>query len=416
MAGQTLALADAVLKDDYQGPVRKQINDSCKLVAQAMKNTSDFVGRRAVIPCQMTRNTGVGSRLEGEVMPSAGNQGTVTQIVPLRSHYGRIRFTRQVISRMQSDRGAFVRAVQFEMDGIKADAARDYNRQAWGTSNGVIATCGTTNANTTVQLSTSTPESILVTLAEGKKVDIGTVANPQLIAAARTITAVDLVNATITIDGAAVTTTSSHFVFNQGAGGNGANQRELTGLQTMILDGGTLFGISGTTYFQWTSIAERNGSTAATVPMTGGTSRPLSENLVSKAMMRAENRSGKRANQLWAEDGVYRYAANLLSAQKRFVNTLELTGGTKGLAFAVDGDDTPLIRDRDCPPNQMFGVSTEDLTEYVDEDWSFEDLDGNVLQRSPDSTHTFEAIFYKFSEWSTTRRNAHFLITDLDTA
>jgi hypothetical protein len=133
-------------------------------------------------------------------------------------------------------------------------------------------------------------------------------------------------------------------------------------------------------------------------------------------MMRAENRSGKRVNQLWAEDGVYRYAVNLLSAQKRFVNATEVTGGLKGIAFAIDGDDTPLIRDRDCPPNVLYGLCTDELIEYVDEDWKFEDLDGSVISRSPDGTHTFEAYWFKFSEFATTRRNAHFLIADLDVA
>lgn len=422
MAGLNLSLADAVLKDDYQGPVRKQINDQCKLTSQAIKNRRDFVGRRAVIPCQITRNTGVGARLEGEVLPTAGNQGYVDQLVNVKSNYGRIRLTRQVISRMQSDQGAFIRAVESEMNGIRDDAARDYNRQAWGLSTGAIATCGTTTASTTVQLASTTPEQVLVSIAEGMVIDIGALSSGALTAVtngtSRTVTAVDFTNKTITIDAAGgnVTTSGSHSIFRAGSAGSDTYQREITGLQQMVLDGGTLFGISGTTYFQWASIAERNGSTVGTAPSSGGTSRPLSENLVAKAMMRAENRSGKRVNQLWAEDGVYRYAVNLLSAQKRFVNATEVTGGLKGIAFAIDGDDTPLIRDRDCPPNVLYGLCTDELIEYVDEDWKFEDLDGSVLSRSPDSTHTFEAYWFKFSEFATTRRNAHFLIADLDVA
>jgi len=407
MAGLNMTLADAVLKDDYQGPIQKEINDEVKVVRQAVRNTRDLVGRRAIVPLHMTRNVGIGSRLEGEVLPVAGNQGSTTQIVNLRSHYGRVRLTRQVISRMESDRGAFTRAVQFEMDGIKSDSAREYNRQAWGTSDGKVATCGTTTASTTVQLATTTPEQVLVNIAEGMRIDIGTVSNPQSVAANRTVSSVDFTNKTITISGATVTTSSSNFIFRQGSGGNSTNQRELTGLQTIVDDANSLFSVDPATYWQWASIVDGNS----------GTNRPISENLVMKTAMRAENRSGQAADQLWCEDGVYRAAINLLTAQKRFVNETELKGGGTGVAFGTAGGRMQaLVYDRDCPPNKLFGLSTSNLTEYVDEDWQFEDLDGSVLQRATDGTHAFEAIWFKFSELATSRRNAHFLIEDLEAA
>lgn len=404
MAGLNLSLADAVLKDDYQGPIRKQINDDCKLVRQAVRNTQDLVGRRAVVPLHMTRNVGVGARLENEVLPAAGNQGTTTQIVNLRSNYGRLRLSRQVISRMESDRGAFTQATKLEMDGLKADSTRDYNRQSWGTSDGKIATCGVTTASTTVVLAATTPEQTMVNLAEGMRVDIGTVANPTSVASNRSVSSVDITNRTFVVSGAAVTTAGTDFVFRQGSGGSGANQRELTGLQNMVAATGTLFGVDPTVYFQWASIDEANG----------GTARPISENLVAKAGMRAENRSQKMVDQLWSEDGVFRSAMNLLTAQKRFVNTTEVKGGATGVEFAAGGEMTVLMRDRDATPGVMFGVVTSELTEWVDEDWQFEDLDGSVLQRATDGTHAFEAIWFKFSEFGTSRRNAHFRISDLE--
>ncbi len=404
--GLNLTAADAVLKDLYEGPVRKQINDNCKLTAQVTKNKKDFVGRRAVIPCHMTRNTGVGSRLEGEVLPQAGNQGTTVQYVQTKGHYGRMRLSRQVISQMGSDKGSFVRAVDFETQGLKADCARDYNRQLWGSSTGAIASCDTTSASNTIELLTSTPEQVLVNIAEGMRVDIGTAADPQAVAANRKVTSVDFTNQRIVIDGAPVTTSTSHFIFRQGSGGTGAGQREVTGVQTIVSDSGTLFNIDPATYWQWKSIVESNSST----------NRPISENLIAKAMHRTENRSGMTVDMLWAEDGVYRSFANLLQAQKRFVDTAQLQGGHKGLEVAAGGDSTVLTKDRDCPPNKLYGLSTESLCEYVNEDWQFESLDGDTLRLANDGTHAFEAIWFKFSEFATVRRNAHFLISDLEAA
>lgn len=406
MAGLTLTLADAVLKEDYKGPLRKQINDMNVLSAQVAKNRDDIYGRRAIVPLQISRNTGVGARLEGEQMPTAGNQGTVDQIVSLRSNYGRIRLTRQVISRMEKDRGAFVRAVALEMDGLRDDSARDYNRQEWGTSDGVLATCGVTTASNVVVLAATTPEQVLVNFAEGMLIDIGTVASPQTIAAARTITAVDFTNKTITISGAVVTTSGIHFVFRNGSGGSGANQRELTGITTMVSATGALFGVDPATYFSWASIDESNA----------GTARPVSENIVTKAMMRARNRGGQADFTLYAEDQAYRAAVNNLAAKHRLVNTLKLEGGHSAVAYVLGGKEYPLVAERDAPVGKIYGLSHPKLVEYVDEDWQWEDMDGSALHLAMDGTHSFEAYWFKFSEFATVQRNAHFLLGDLELA
>lgn len=406
MAGQTLALADAVLKEDYKGPLRTQINNGVKILAQLEKNTDDIVGRRAVIPCHVSRNTGVGARLEGEVMPAAGNQGTVDAYVPVRSLYGRVRLTKQVITRMASDRGAFKRATKLEMDGLRDDCTVDTNRQVCGISTGALANCGTTTAANEIVLQTTTPEQILLFIREGMRLDIGTAANPQLIASDRLVTAVNLSTSTVTVDGAPVTTTSSHYLFRQGSGGTGNSQRELTGLQTHVAASGTHQSIDPSTYPSWASLVD-----------TAAANRPLSENLVERIFQRSENRSGKTADSLWAEDGVYRFAANQIKARQRIVNTLELKGGHKGIDYTFGAENAALMRERFLETNALYGLHHASLVEYVDEDWSWEDEDGQgVLHLSPDSTHTFEAIFYKFAELGVLWRNANWLIKNLETA
>lgn len=402
--GLTLTLADAVLKEDYKAPLRKQINDMCVLSAQVAKNTEDIVGRRAVVPLHVSRNTGVGARAEGGTLPTAGNQGTVDQLVPVRSNYGRIRLSRQVISRMAKDRGAFVRATTLEMEGLRDDTYRDYNRQLWGTSNGVIATCGVTAASTTVVLATTTPEQTLVNLAEGMVIDIGTVGTPTSVATARTVNSVNFTAKTMVISGAAVTTAGTDFIFRSGSGGSGASQLELTGIQTQVDDANALFSVDPATYFSWASIVEGNS----------GTVRPPSENLITKAMMRCRNRSGQSDWGLYAEDGVYRSVVNSLSAKHRIVNTLDLKGGHSAVAYVLGGKNYPVIAERDAPVGNLYGLCHKKFTEFVDEDWQWEDLDGTALHLAMDGTHSFDAIWFKFSEFATTQRNAHWLIEDLE--
>ncbi len=403
--GLDLTTADAVLKEDYKSPVRKQINDGVGVLAQVEKNTEDIVGRYARLALQVSRNTGLGARAEGGTLPTPGNQGYVEQHVPVHYNYARIRLTKQAITRMDSDRGSFIRAVSSEMKGTVADARRDQARQVWGNSNGVIATCGVTAADTEVVLASATPESVMVFFGEGMVVDIGTVASPASVAEERTVTAVDFDNKTITISGVAVTTTSSHFVFRFGNGGalGGAGQKEVTGLQTIINDTGTLHNVDPSTYWQWASIVED----------AGGTLRALSENLVEKTGMRGENRSGVVVDSMWAEDGVFRAAKDLLAAMRRIVNTTELKGGHKGISWDLAGKEVPLMKDRDAPQGRVIGIHHDSLVEFVDEDWTWEDSDGSVLHRATDETHAFTAIFYKFSEFACYRRNAHWQLQDI---
>ena len=140
----SLSTADSALKEDYLPPLREQLNNANVLDAIVSKNTQDVEGRRAVLSLHVSRNSGVGSRAENGTLPTAGNQGYAEERVPVYYHYGRIQISGPVIKAMKSDKGSFARAVDSEVKGVKTDAARNYNRQRWGTSNGVVATAGTT--------------------------------------------------------------------------------------------------------------------------------------------------------------------------------------------------------------------------------------------------------------------------------
>lgn len=402
--GLTLSLADAVLKEDYKGPLRKQINDRTKFIAQVENNTEDFAGRRAIVPCHVGRNSGIGYRKEGEVLPPAGNQRTVDAIIPMRYGEARIKLSKQVIAHMAKDRGAFVRAVKLETSGLVADVSRDRARQVWATTVGTMAQCGTTSNSTTVQLATTTPEQSLINLREGAVVDIGTTSSPQSVATARRVTAADLTNKTITIEGAAVTTSSSHYISRYGSGGTSTDQRELTPWSTLC-GTGSCQSLDGSTEPAWASVVDTNSSVT----------RAFTEALIEKTSQRAENRSGMVAKTVYAEDGTYRAVAQHLKAYQRIVNQVTLKGGHKGISFNFGGDeDVTLVRDRDCVPKTLNGVPDGAITRYVLEDWTWEDEDGNVLRLATDSTHTFEAIYYGFEELAVHVRNSLWRIEDVE--
>jgi hypothetical protein len=305
------------------------------------------------------------------------------------------------------------------MEGIKKDAMKDVNRQLWGTSNGVIAQCGTTTTSATVVLASTTGSTALRQLFfdGGMVVDIGTVASPTTVASARTITAVDETNKTITISGATISTTSSHFVFRSGAGGASSNtgqpgdgQIELTGLQTIVDDTAVLHTINPSSQPKWKSYVNSNG----------GTNRSITETLITGSIMKTLTNSGKKPSLLVSAEGVNLAISNLLLSLKRNMEQTSLKGGYAGIQFyspsvSGKGDEAPtaLYADFDCPNNRLYGINPEVLTYHqVGDGFQFMDLDGAVMNRKPD-VDAYEATLYAYGELACRQRNAHFVIKDI---
>lgn len=414
----TLSTVDAILKDDYKEYL-DNLNSANFILSQIEKRKDTVQGRIARHAVHLGRSSGVGARSENGTLPTAANQSYATVPVPVRYVYGRIQISGPTIKQAVSDRGAFIDALDAEMEGIKNDAMKDVNRQLWGTSNGVIATCGTTSASVTVVLASTTGTTALRQLFfdGGMVVDIGTVASPTSIASARTVSAVDETNKTITISGATVSTTSAAFVFRSGAGGASSNtgapgdgQIELTGLQTIVDDTAVLHTINPSTQPKWKSYVNSNS----------GTNRSITETLITGSIMKTLTNSGKKPNLLVSAEGVNLAISNLLLSLKRNMEQTNLKGGYAGIQFyspsvSGKGDESPtaIYADFDCPNNRLYGINPDVLVYHqVGDGFQFMDLDGAVMSRKPD-TDAYEATLYAYGELACKQRNAHFVIKDI---
>lgn len=414
----SLSTVDAILKDDYKDYI-EQLNQATFLLSQIETRRDTVTGRIARHAIHLGRSSGVGARGENGTLPTAGNQAYATVPVPVRYVYGRIQLSGPTIRQAVTDRGAFVDALDAEMSGIRRDAMKDVNRQLWGTSNGVIAQCGTTSSSNTVVLAATTGTTALRNLFfdGGMVVDIGTVASPTTIAAARTVTSVDESAKTIVISGGTVSTTSSHFIFRTGAGGASSNsgqpndgQIELTGIQTIVDDTAVLHTINPSSQPKWKSYVNSNG----------GTNRAVTETLITGSIMKALINSGKKPSLLVSSEGVHMSVANLFLSLKRNMEQTQLKGGYAGIQYyspsvSGQGDEGPtvLYADFDCPNNRLYGINPESLVWHqVGEGWQFMDLDGAVMNRKPD-IDAYEATLTCYAELACKQRNSHFVIKDL---
>ena len=405
----TLTTISALAKEMYEEPLRMQLNDDTLALRRIVKATgkdadvvTDMVGAKYVtFPVHYLRNSGLGARRENENLPNAGQQGSAAARIPLKYLYAKLGLTGQVMKLANSKPQVFVNALKHEMERLRVDAAVDLNRQVYGTGSGAVGvTSSTTSLNTAVIISGIDNFQI------NEVVDIYTAANlaadSTAKATARNVTAItnnDDGTGTVTFDGAAVAFTANDVFVRTG----NAN-REWAGLGIMVGNtGGVAYeNIDPNNVPVWKSIIDANG----------GTPRAISETMITKNVDKTYKQCGKNVSLLLTSLGVRRSYANLLTQQRRYVNKTEFVAGFSGLAFTTDRGDIPLIADKDCPFNTLYGLSEDAIKVYREADWSFMDEDGNMWLRDPNKD-AYTATLFQYSELATDRRNAHFKIADI---
>ena len=397
----TMTTADSALKEDYQPAIREQLNNEIMMLAQIEAKSTDVEGRRAVLNLHVSRNSGVGPRAEGGTLPTAGSQGYAEERVSLKSNYGRIQLNGQVIRAMKSDAGSFTRAVESETKGVVADLKREVNYQVFNNVEGTIATCASESSKV-YTLATATDSSQMRRLEVGMKVDIGTLANPDLRVAGGTIQSTTGVTITLDVDPLTGSVDGSDFVTIAGSKTAAGSTLGLTGLRAIVSATGTLFNIAPGTYPVWASTANGNS----------GTNRAATDNLFETVIDEIFMQSGEAPNFIVTSPGARRNFAAQLKSQKRFADSVDLKGGFKALTVDAGNTSLPIAIDRDNPDNTAFLLNTDALTQHQSSDWEFMDEDGAVLNRVA-GVDAYEATLFKYHELTTDRRNTHGIITDL---
>ncbi len=407
---ETMTSADAILQEDYLPGIRNQLNDKNQLLEMVEKNTEDVEGRRAVLSVHLARSGGIGARAAvGASLPTAGQQTFGEERIPTRHLYGSLKIELPLMEASRTDKASFGRGLATSIEGLTSELKKDTNRQVHGTSNGVIATCAVTGAVAVIVLDAGTTATQMRQFYRGLAVDIGTLANPTLRTSANVILSVQRAAKTITVTSAVAATAVTDFVFISGNGGDTANstQKELTGIQSIIDATGAIFNLNPATAGQEEWASFETG--------TVGTNVPVSENLFATAMHEVAIASGEDITAWVTSYGVHRAYANLLTAQKRQTNTLDLKGGYVGLEVAAGGGAVALIPDRDCVENTAFGINAKHLINFQEVDWKWMDEDGAVLSRISGEP-AYGATLYSYRELATDQRNAHAKIQGITAA
>lgn len=402
MAGEvTLTTVNNIMKEVYQGRIQDQLQNEIVGIKRIEKTsngvTSEVGGKYVTFPVRVKRNPSIGYRNEMEQLQTPGYQGYASVRVGLKYGYGRVRISGQTMELAKTNYQAFANAMDYEVNGLKSDIAKDVNRIFYGDGTGTIATSTALgSATTTFQTAANTGAQYVDT---SLVVDIVTPATGAVKATAVTISAVNKSTGVVTL-GSAQTWASGDVLVRTGNGRLSSVNREPNGLASIIAATGALFNIDPATEATWAAVVNANG----------GTPRALSEGLMIK-LTDDVRVNGGNTSLILTSLGVRRAYFNLLTQQRRYTDTKEFAGGIRGLAFN-NGREIPVVEDVDAPANKAWFVDESTLTIYRSTDWSWLDTDGNVWKWLTDYD-AFQAVLHSYWELGVNRRNGNGLLADI---
>lgn len=378
-----LSAAAAVLKYDYLGPVRSNINNKTVLFNKIRKSSEEVVGDQVWLPLHSGRNSGVGARAYNGTLPSAGAQQYKEAKFDTKTNYGRVKIYGKLIRKTRNDKGAFVRAVKSELQGMTKDITDDANRQLFTGSTGILCSISGGGANSATQTVTSTQY-----LFPGMVVTVAGVGDA---------TVLSITNGTTVVFTAAIDTTGGgQAIRRQGV----ASGQEMNGLDEMVNNSGTFHNIDPTTAAGafWKANVFGNDSSPVS----------LNEIEMEEAVDEAEKKGGEVDYALTSYTGRREYY-KLLQSQKRFADTVTLKGGFKAVMF----NDIALVVDKHCQEDasktRMYFLSSKNLGHFKMNDIEWMEEDGAVLCRIPGASgeEAYEATLVMDQEFGTDFRGAH---------
>jgi hypothetical protein len=365
----------------------------------------DFVGNEFRIPIKASRNQAVGFRSENGTLPSPGASTYTYLTEPMRSAYGVFNITGQLLKASETNEGAFKQAFKEELDDTVLSSKLDFNRAAFGAGVGTMATVRTSEAAAQTVIDVDTT----INFRGGEVISGVTLATGVVIEPARTVTAVDRVNRTITVTPALTTgltantdgwvRASSSDTAGAATQANNSWNKEIQGLQSLISSTGTLHGINPATYPFWKSYQ-------------AAVAGPIADSVLRDAIDGVGFESGVDLEggdfAIVTTRGIRRRYADTLLSVKRFndAQSVKLHGGFTAVMF----DEHPIFTDDQCPVGNVFGLSLKDLFWASESDWEWMDQDGSVLKHEAGKDR-YIAYLFAYKQLGLTRRNSHFRLT-----
>jgi hypothetical protein len=377
MASQYQSVASGVgeLKNFYQGPMQDQFNEELAIWKGSEAGKFPWAGAQVNRPLRVRRNQGIGAISDGGNLPPVGRQTTIQATILAKYNYLRFGLTAGMIAASQNDKGSFVRAAAYELERGFEDLKSDCNRQMSWDGTGDLARANAAAAgSTSVSLKgREDTEPALKFIDVGAYLDIYTSAGV-LVQAGITVVSISsgdqsTATATVVFD-QAVTCSTGDVLMRSGSFNN-----EIQGLLTQ-LDGATttVFGIDRSTYLQ----TQGNVINCTVGGTSTGAALPLSLDFLQQAEDNAERRGGRQVNCLYSDFASRKMYQKLLTADKRYPNTMKGDGGFSDIKKNyLEWNGKPWVADKDCP-TRIFLLPDKYIERYELKSMEFADESGSM--------------------------------------
>jgi hypothetical protein len=363
--------------------MQKLLNNSTVLLSMLERDSStqDVYGKNFTVAIHKGRNLSAGrGTSDGGTLPTAGNQAYANAIVPNKYTYGAIKVTGPTIRATRDNAGAFVRAVESEIQGVMVDMKRAINRQFHGDGKDALAFWTTTDTDGAAVAVDDNQGYAFTHLPLGQAVVCDLIDTDN-----------DTVNAdSVSVVLGAESATSYNIVvtgtISSGADGDYLVLDDTLGYQKMGLQGiigtgdpvvpaggGTLTGLHGlavATETWWKS--QVIGSESAR------------RDLAFSDIQRLFSAIGK--NSSYSEADIKALLCSyetrdkyveLATNERQYFNTLTLDGGFK----AVDHNGVPLVPDNQCRRGTIYAIVPDALRIFQTSDFEWMEEDGAILSR-----------------------------------
>lgn len=450
MAGSAgnLSNLDEILKTFYLPGIQDYLNHDTPLSDLIDVNEEDVSGKDATIECHYGRSTGTGARGDGSALPSANYQKYKKCTVPTKYVYGRIEVTGPTIAATRELKGAYANALDSEIQGIVNDLKKEHNRMDWGCGYGILARWRSTEGNTSYTLqkkyrgnsaggdgfgsgfggkyvsergdavpvvvsSMSSASSATFTVdgtdisvsavSKGSEYDTITCTNPDVVEAAGTFYVRPASLGTYTTSG-------GHRLEPMGLRGIVAD----TDLDEIAMNDGTNTGGKNNDPLQSLAVASYSWFKAIVDAHSSGRyggQRALTLTLMQTMFDMVEEAAGKDygPDLIMTTRAIRREYLELVQADRRYVNTMELDGGWS----ALDYNGVPLMVDNDAIDGEMYFLTLKDIQRYRMSDYQWMQKDGAILSRIS-GYDTYEAVLFRYSELGVKNRATQGVLCDLN--
>ena len=336
-----------------------------------------------------------------------------------RGSYGSIQVSGPAIAASRDSAGAFVQALESEIDGLQRDTAHEMNRILH--SDGLAAYGYWTTADNTSGIDIDDNRGNgFVSLPTGKTLNCDVlnadgsyaVLNTGHLVVTRGATSATSVAITFSGGTVAGTADGDALVLEDTVNSSGVGLYPI-GIAGIIDDGNPPAYGTGTTLAAGLQDVAVSGHDwwKAQVFGNSGTNRPLAfEDMqeVIDAIAINSSYTEKDIGLLLMNYPVRRAYYKLCIAERRHINTMTLDGGWRALDF----NGMPLMVDAQCWRNRIYFINFDTLGFLQTADWDWMDKDGSYLYRDS-STDAYKATLFMYGNLCTYARNGNGLLEDI---